>query len=124
MIVKNQTFFLLNMFLNIMIITGINCFCIVRFILLELKEFLYSLAIFGYVVFEWPLMRVKKGANQNQNSKKIILQKILKMIWASFLMLKFLYFIHDCKKLSAVTKSAKVLNLSNKVLLCYFYLKT
>ena len=66
-------------------------------------------------------MWVKKGANQNQNSKKLIIQKILKMIWTLFLILKNVYFINELKKLSALTKPAKVFNMSNKVLLCYFY---
>ena len=56
-------------------------------------------------------MWVKKGANQNQNSKKLILQKILKMIWTLFLILKNVYFINEFKKLSAPTKLAKVLNM-------------
>ena len=66
-------------------------------------------------------MWIKKGANQNQNSKKLIIQKMLKMICTLFLILKFLYFINAFKKLSALTKPVKVLNMSYNVLLCYFY---
>ena len=52
-------------------------------------------------------MWVKKGANKNQNSKKLIIQNMLKIICTLFLILKFLYFINDFKKLSALTKPAK-----------------
>ena len=66
-------------------------------------------------------MWVKKGENQNQNSKKLIIQKILKMIWTLFPILKNVYFIYEFKKLITLTKPAKVFNMSNIVLLCYFY---